>query len=248
MPNNSEINVQHQDRGRADAEDHPPQPAEPTALPSAGVADSAHDSAHPATKRPDGMPRGRKFLKGASGNPRGRPKSLKEAVLERLGGSGERLVHELFRIATDARLRGHAGARVRLLAWCELRDMAWGKPTASMVLDGREGLRELVFGGRFANSGVLEPGSVTSPVTPAIDTRANHAPLGAQPASTPATLQPDDDPNDAPDSHTPTPPTEEPRWLPDGTWSGWNTSSAPARTRTTRAPVLIQANPKGGAA
>jgi hypothetical protein len=79
-------------------------------------------------------------------------------VQQRCGEHGDRIVEELFKIATDKRLRGHNGARVRLQAWCELRDMGWGKPQASLTLDSGQNFSRLVFGGRYASTGELQEG------------------------------------------------------------------------------------------
>jgi hypothetical protein len=105
------------------------------------------------------MPVGKPFQRGQpSANPKGRPRSLKAAVQERVGDDGARIVEELFKIATDRRLKGHNGARVRMAAWCELRDMGFGKPQASLALEGTldSTVTSVVFGGRFLQGGQLQ--------------------------------------------------------------------------------------------
>jgi len=114
----------------------------------------------------DGKHTGTAWQPGQSGNPKGRAKSLKAAVQARVGDDGERIVDEMFKIATDRRLRGHHGARVRLQAWCELRDMAGWKPTATLALEGA-GAAGIVFGGRFEDTGILKPPATPVDVEPA---------------------------------------------------------------------------------
>jgi|SRR5215471_5269571 len=123
-----------------------------------------------------GKDSGKAWQPGQSGNPKGRPKSLKAAVQARVGDDGERIVDAIFKIATDARLKGHNGARVRLQAWTELRDMGWGKPTATLALEGT-GAAGIVFGGRYEQGGALVASEAST-----VDVVAETVPAPALPA------------------------------------------------------------------
>jgi hypothetical protein len=113
----------------------------------------------PTERRADGLPYGRRFQRGVSGNIKGRPGSLRGAVKELLGDHGERAIQELYRIASDRRLRGHNGAKVRLQAWVELLDRGFGKALLPMQVDERPNM--VRFGGRYAPSGAVKEGEVT---------------------------------------------------------------------------------------
>lgn len=86
-----------------------------------------------------------KFVKGQSGNPGGRPKSLLSAVRRIVGDDGGDLVESwrLIAFGTQKQIEAKYGAkatmRERLLAMQELADRGFGRPVQSVEMSGPEG-------------------------------------------------------------------------------------------------------------
>ena len=92
-------------------------------------------------------PIGRRFVKGQSGNPGGRPKGITNVVKQLTGEHGEKLIQTLWLIATgtDAAIKRRFGSRygpryeARLDALKELRNMGFGIPKQSLEVTGKDG-------------------------------------------------------------------------------------------------------------
>lgn len=183
-----------------------------------GVQQDVQQSAlDPAARRADGMPRGKPFQRGQSGNLRGRPKGVKATAQRACGGEdGKKMIAMLAGIAFDplATHRQKMEAAEILLAY------AYGKPQTSVSLEGNE-MRPLIidnvttadvrvvhFGGRYKPDGALQDEPVeTRPVPRSVDRRttrdddrdddtdiltaAAQRPTGALPAPTVATPEPE---------------------------------------------------------
>lgn len=84
--------------------------------------------------KPKGKPRGKPFAKGATGNPRGRPKEY--ADLKALAREHTETAIEALAVALKDPTRAVAAA-VALL------DRGWGKPSISVTGEGGEGAVEI---------------------------------------------------------------------------------------------------------
>lgn len=91
-------------------------------------------NSHPAGERR--LPVGRRFVKGQSGNPGGRPKGFVRSIREQTR-DGEELVAFMLRIfrgeLPDAKLKD----RIEVAAW--LADRGFGKPVQAMEHTGKDG-------------------------------------------------------------------------------------------------------------
>ncbi len=101
-------------------------------------------SANRARKTP---PVGRRFAKGQSGNPGGRPKGIASQVKALVGDNGEKLAELLWLYAsgTDAQIRKRFGCKygprheARLEAMKELLDRGFGRPAQTVALEDGNG-------------------------------------------------------------------------------------------------------------
>ena len=80
----------------------------------------------------------RPWKPGESGNPKGRPRGIARTVRERCGGDPGPLVEELYKIATDEKVR----PADRTNALRALIEHGWGKAPAFAAIEGADPLEQ----------------------------------------------------------------------------------------------------------
>lgn len=105
-------------------------------------------------RRPDGLPVGKPWPKGVSGNRKGRPKGLQALVRRRVGESGEKLVKRACELAFGFDI----DPRICLAALVFLADRGWGKAPMAINhgLQAPGTVKHVVFGGRHLENGTLK--------------------------------------------------------------------------------------------